>query len=86
MSEKRVLGQVGDYHRGRRGARLAFAEIAIDAGEPDLALIALVRARELGGEDEDHHLQRLLREVWKTSRDSRPEVSLAGLLERFPPA
>ena len=64
---------------------MAMAEIAVDAGEPDVALTALARAQEMetdAGVDED--VARLLDEIRQVSRDSNPQASLAASLQRLP--
>lgn len=64
---------------------LAMAEIAVDAGEPDVALTALARAQELAaGDGVDKDVIRLLDEIRETSRDPNPQASLAASLERLP--
>lgn len=66
-------------------AQLALAEVAIDAGEYDLALTALAHARaedERNGRDEQ--IGNLLKEVRSEQRDPQPQVSLASLLEQLP--
>ncbi|MBA2428762.1 MAG: hypothetical protein H0V55_03445 [Thermoleophilaceae bacterium] len=75
--------RIGDEDWCGPDAYLALAEIAIDADEGDIALTALARAQELGGEAVDREIVRLLREVRSASRESRPETSLAGRLERL---
>ncbi len=76
--------------RGERGwsgpdAQLALAEVAIDAGEYDLALTALAHAR---AEDErgkrGEQIEILLKEVRGEQNDPRPHASLASLLEQLP--
>jgi tetratricopeptide (TPR) repeat protein len=66
-------------------AQLALAEVAVDAGEYDFALIALAHAR---AEDESSDLgdrvKDLLSEVSSEQSDPRPQASLALLLERLP--
>jgi hypothetical protein len=66
-------------------AQLALAEIAIDAGEYDLALTALAHA---GADDAKNgrrsEIADLLKEVRTEQRDPQPQTSLASLLERLP--
>jgi tetratricopeptide (TPR) repeat protein len=66
-------------------AQLALAEVAIDAGEYDLALTALAHAR---AEDEprkrEGQIGELLKEVRAEQRDPKPQTSLASLLEALP--
>jgi tetratricopeptide (TPR) repeat protein len=66
-------------------AQLALAEIAIDAGEYDLALTALAHA---GADDAKNgrrsEIADLLKEVRTEQRDPHPQTSLASLLERLP--
>lgn len=77
--------RAGDVEWSGPDGQIAMAEIAIDAGEPDIALTALARALELDGESDRAHVERLLREIRKSSDDPRPQVSLAvRLLERLP--
>lgn len=78
-----IAHQTGDEEWSGPDAHIAMAEIAVDAGEPDIALIALARAFESDGEA-DSHVQRLLRELRKSSRDPAPQLSLARLLDRLP--
>lgn len=66
-------------------AQLALAEVAIDAGEYDLALTALAHARA----DDDRNgreaqIGDLLKEVRSEQGDPQPQASLASLLERLP--
>lgn len=66
-------------------AQLALAEVAMDAGEYDLALTALAHARDA---DESRDLwdqvKDLLGEIGRQRKDPRPQASLASLLERLP--
>lgn len=66
-------------------AQLALAEVAIDAGEYDLALTALAHAR---AEDErskrEEQIEILLKEVRSEQSDPRPHASLASLLKQLP--
>lgn len=66
-------------------AQLALAEVAIDAGEYDLALTALAHARaddsQNGREDQ---IADLLKEVRNDQHDPQPQASLASLLEKLP--
>lgn len=67
------------------GAQLALAEVAIDAGEYDLALTALAHAR--AGDAQNGHatqIEDLLKEVRNERDDPRPQASLASLLEQLP--
>ena len=75
--------RIGDQDWCGPDAYLALAEIAIDADERDIALTALARAQEQGGEADDRELLPLLREVRSTSGEPFPETSLAGLLQRL---
>ncbi len=64
---------------------IAMAEIAVDAGETDVALTALARAQEMGtGTGVDSDVARLLDEIRETSHDPHPQASLAASLERLP--
>lgn len=66
-------------------AQLALAEVAMDAGEYDLALTALAHAREA---DESRDLwdqvKDLLVEIGRQRNDPKPQSSLASLLEQLP--
>lgn len=66
-------------------AQLALAEVAIDAGEYDLALTALAHA---GADDAKNgrrnEIADLLKEVRTEQRDPQPQASLVSLLERLP--
>jgi tetratricopeptide (TPR) repeat protein len=66
-------------------AHLALAEIAIDAGEYDLALTALAHA---GADDakngREAQIGELLKEVGSGQDDPRPQASLVSLLEQLP--
>jgi len=80
-----VAEQAGDEEWSGADAYIAMAEIAIDAEEPDIALTVLARALEFDGEGDRSHVERLIREVQKSSDDPRPQVSLAvRLLDRLP--
>lgn len=81
-----VADRTSDEDWSGPDAYVALAEIAIDAGDHDVALTALARARKLGAVADDAHVQRLLNAVRELSGDPRPELSLAGLLERLPAA
>jgi tetratricopeptide (TPR) repeat protein len=75
----------GDEEWSGSAVYLAMAEIAVDAGEPDVALTALARAREMEtGAGVDDDVARLLDEIRKSSRDSNPQGSLAASLQRLP--
>jgi len=66
-------------------AQLALAEIAIDAGESDLALTALAHARALDDRGaRKEQIEERLREIRAERRDPQPQASLAALLERLP--
>lgn len=66
-------------------AQLAVAEVAIDAGEYDLALTALAHARaDDAGNGREAQIGDLLKEVGGERGDPRPQASLASLLERLP--
>ncbi len=65
---------------------VAMAEIAVDAGETDVALTALARAQEMetaAGVGVDRDVARLLDEIRETSQDPNPQASLAASLERL---
>jgi tetratricopeptide (TPR) repeat protein len=77
--------RTGDEEWSGSAVYMAMAEIAVDAGEPDVALTALARAQEMetdAGVDED--VARLLDEIRQVSRDSNPQASLAASLQRLP--
>lgn len=66
-------------------AQLALAEVAIDAGEYDLALTALAHARAGDAQDgRGVEIQELLKEVRSEQDDPQPQASLASLLEQLP--
>lgn len=66
-------------------AQLALAEVAVDAGEADLALTALAHAR---AQDErgsrERQIRELLEEIRTDRHDPQPQASLATLLEQLP--
>lgn len=77
--------QRGERQWSGPDAQLALAEVAIDAGEYDLALTALAHARA----DDDRNgregqIGDLLKEVRSQQDDPQPQVSLASLLEQLP--
>lgn len=66
-------------------AQLALAEVAIDAGEYDLALTALAHARADDAQNgRGNHIAELLKEVRSEQDDPQPQASLASLLEKLP--
>jgi tetratricopeptide (TPR) repeat protein len=66
-------------------AQLALAEVAIDAGEYDLALTALAHARADDQQNgREAQIGDLLKEVRNEQGDPQPQASLALLLERLP--
>lgn len=80
-----LAARAGDDEWSGSAVYLAMAEIAVDAGEPDVALTALARAQEMetgAGADED--VARLLDEIRAASRDSNPQATLAASLQRLP--
>jgi tetratricopeptide (TPR) repeat protein len=77
--------QRGEREWSGPDAQLALAEVAIDAGEYDLALTALAHARA----DDDRNGREaqigvLLKEVRSERDDPQPQASLASLLEQLP--
>jgi len=77
--------QSGESEWSGPGAQLALAEIAIDAGEYDLALTALAHARaDDEGNGHAAEIAGLLKEVRDERDDPRPQASLASLLEQLP--
>ena len=77
--------QSGESEWSGPGAQLALAEVAIDAGEYDLALTALAHAR--ADDQRNGHaaqIEDLLKEVRNERDDPRPQTSLASLLEQLP--
>lgn len=75
----------GDREWSGPDAQLALAEVAIDAGEYDLALTALAHAR--ADDDRNGHeaqIGDLLKEVRSEQNDPQPQASLASLLEQLP--
>jgi tetratricopeptide (TPR) repeat protein len=77
--------QRGESEWSGPDAQLALAEVAIDAGEYDLALTALAHAR---ADDQrngrEAQIGELLKEVGSEQDDPQPQVSLASLLEKLP--
>ena len=75
----------GDSEWSGPDAQLALAEVAIDAGEHDLALTALAHAQ---ADDQRNgraaQIEDLLKEVRNERDDPRPQTSLASLLEQLP--
>lgn len=66
-------------------AQLALAEVAIDAGEYDLALTALAHARADDQQNgREAQIGELLKEVGNERDDPSPQASLASLLEQLP--
>jgi tetratricopeptide (TPR) repeat protein len=66
-------------------AHLALAEVAIDAGDYDIALTALAHARASGpGEDRGAQIKELLQAVRSEQNDPQPQASLASLLQKLP--
>lgn len=66
-------------------AQLALAEIAIDAGEYDLALTALAHAGADNAKNgREAQIGELLKEVGSGQDDPRPQASLVSLLEQLP--
>ncbi len=80
-----VAQRVGDKEWCDRNAYLALAEVALDAGETDMSLMAIARARQLEPADEssDKQIHRLLAQVQKASKDPTPQASLARALGRL---
>jgi tetratricopeptide (TPR) repeat protein len=77
--------QSGESQWSGPDAQLAVAEVAIDAGEYDLALTALAHARaDDEGNGREAQIGDLLKEVRTERDDPQPQVSLASLLERLP--
>jgi len=77
--------QSGNSEWSGPGAQLALAEVAIDAGEYDLALTALAHAR--ADDQRNGHateIESLLKEVRDERGDPHPQASLASLLEQLP--
>jgi tetratricopeptide (TPR) repeat protein len=66
-------------------AQLAVAEVAIDAGEYDLALTALAHARADDQQNgREAQIGELLKEVSSERDDPSPQASLVSLLEQLP--
>jgi tetratricopeptide (TPR) repeat protein len=77
--------QSGEDQWSGPDAQLAVAEVAIDAGEYDLALTALAHARaDDDGNGREAQIGDLLKEVRGGRGDPQPQASLASLLERLP--
>jgi tetratricopeptide (TPR) repeat protein len=81
-----VAGEVGDDEWAGVDAYLGLAEIALEAGETDLALTALASALEAapGNRDVQKATGALLKSISEATGDSRPHVALAERLERIP--
>jgi tetratricopeptide (TPR) repeat protein len=80
-----VAERTGDEEWSGPDVHIAMAEIAVDAGESDVALTALARAQESSDGDRiDHDVVRLLDEIRESSQDPNPPASLAASLERLP--
>ncbi len=77
--------QRGESQWSGPDAQLAVAEVAIDAGEYDLALTTLAHARaDDEGNGREAQIGDLLKQVRSERDDPQPQVSLASLLERLP--
>lgn len=78
-----VAERVGDEEWSDFDAHVALAELAVDAGEPEMALMAIVRAQELGEtQDGKADLERLLKSVEAFVDDAKPRIGrVARLLE-----
>jgi tetratricopeptide (TPR) repeat protein len=75
----------GDDEWSGADVQLALAEVAIDAGDYDLALTALAHARADDTQDgRGEHIAELLKAVRSEQDDPQPQSSLASLLERLP--
>ena len=80
-----VAERSGDEEWSGPDVHIAMAEIAVDAGEADVALAALARAQELAnGVRIDDDVVRLLDEIRETNDDPDPRGSLIASLERLP--
>jgi tetratricopeptide (TPR) repeat protein len=77
--------QRGESEWSGPDAQLALAEVAMDAGEYDLALTALAHAREADdARDLWDQVKDLLVEIGRERKDPKPQASLASLLEQLP--
>jgi hypothetical protein len=77
--------QRGESEWSGPDAQLALAEVAIDAGEYDLALTALAHARADDQQNgREAQIGDLLKEVRNEQDDPHPQASLASLLEQLP--
>jgi tetratricopeptide (TPR) repeat protein len=77
--------QSGEREWSGPDAQLALAEVAIDAGEYDLALTALAHARADDQQNgREAQIGDLLKEVRNGQDDPQPQTSLASLLEQLP--
>jgi tetratricopeptide (TPR) repeat protein len=75
----------GDEEWSGLDAQLALAEVAIDAGDYDLALTALAHAQAGDpGRKSGAQIKELLEAVRTEQRDPQPQASLASLLENLP--
>lgn len=80
-----LAGQRGEGEWSGPDAQLALAEVAIDAGEYDLALTALAHARADDQQNgREAQIGELLKEVGSEQDDPSPQASLASLLEQLP--
>jgi len=76
-----VATEIGDTAWAGPGAHLAWAETALDAGQLDVALVALAKAKRLRPSGAlNHSIQRMLKEIARKSQDAHPADSLAGKL------
>jgi tetratricopeptide (TPR) repeat protein len=77
--------QRGESEWSGPDAQLALAEVAMDAGEYDLALTALAHAREADeASDIWDQVKDLLIEIGRQRKDPKPHASLVSLLEQLP--
>jgi tetratricopeptide (TPR) repeat protein len=75
----------GDEEWSGLDAQLALAEVAIDAGDYDLALTALAHAQAMDPQrGSGAHITELLEAVRSERDDPQPQASLASLLAKLP--
>jgi len=81
----RVAIASGDEEWADAGAHVAWAEIAVRAGQDDVALVALARARTLSreGSPSGESIRRILDGITKRHKGRDPNVELAHELMRM---
>lgn len=80
----RVGEQTGQEEWTGAGEHLALAETALDAGQGDMAVVAIARATEVDSASPVRaHARRLLDEISESGSGERPELTLATRLARI---